>query len=118
MLSRKAIQDTLLDGCREGLFVFRISRPDNTYRTFWREVPDEVALRDPALEVVLPEAAQLASLSPSLLVPGVLPELWQTNELSVKDVYDYFSGRFVRVQREGYEETITIPRAGRGVVDA
>ncbi len=118
MLNRQAIQDTLLDGCRDGLFVFRLSRPDHSFRTFWREQPDQIALKDAGLEVVLPEAATLTTLSPSLLVPGVLPELWQTNELPLKDLYDYFSGRIVRVQRDGYEETITIPRAERGVVDA
>src|SRR6266852_3323953 len=34
MLNRQAIQDTLLDGCRDGLFVFRLSRPDHSFRTF------------------------------------------------------------------------------------
>jgi hypothetical protein len=117
MLNRKAIQETLLDGCREGLFVFRLARPDHTYRTFWREVPDELALRDPALEVVLPEAAELASLSPALLVPGVLPELWQGDELSLRDLYAYFSGRVLSLSKEGYEEPLAIPRARRDVVD-
>jgi hypothetical protein len=118
MLNRKAIQDTLLDGCREGLFVFRLPRPDHTYRTFWREVPDEIALRDPALEVVLPEAAQLASLSPSLLMPGILPELWKGDELALRDLYAYFSGRVLSLQKDGYEEPLAILRAGRDVVDA
>ncbi len=118
MLNRQAIRDTLLDGCRDGLFVFRLSRPDHSFRTFWREVPDEVALKDLALEVVLPEAATLASLSPALLVPGVLPELWHSDELMLKELYDYFAGRVVQVQREGYEEPVTIPKAERSVVDA
>src|SRR6266851_6684548 len=99
MLNRQAIRDTLLDGCRDGLFVFRLSRPDHSFRTFWREAPDEVALKDLALEVVLPEAATLASLSPALLVPGVLPELWHGDELILKDLYDYFAGCVVQVQR-------------------
>jgi hypothetical protein len=118
MLNRQAIRDTLLDGCRDGLFVFRLSRPDHSFRTFWREAPDEVALKDLALEVVLPEAATLASLSPALLVPGVLPELWHGDELMLKELYDYFAGRVVQVQREGYEEPVTIPKAERSVVDA
>ncbi len=118
MLNRQAIQDTLLDGCRDGLFVFRLSRPDHSFRTFWREQPDPIALKDAGLEVVLPEAATLTTLSPSLLVPGVLPELWPTNELPLQDLYDYFSGHIVRVRRNGYEESITIPRAERSVVDA
>jgi hypothetical protein len=36
----------------------------------------------------------------------------------LKDLYDYFSGHIVRVQRDGYEESITIPRAERSVVGA
>ncbi len=49
MLNRRAIQETLLEGCRAGLFVFRLPRPDHSYRTFWREDPDDAALRDTAL---------------------------------------------------------------------
>jgi hypothetical protein len=118
MLNRKAIQDTLLDGCREGLFVFRDWRPDRTFRTFWRETPDDVALKDATLEVVLPEAARLISLPASLLMPGVLPELWHRGELAIKDLYGYFSGRVVMVQLEGYEEQLTIPSAERSALDA
>jgi hypothetical protein len=118
MLNRKAIQDTLLEGCRAGLFVFRLPRPDRTYRTFWRELPDDIALRDPALEVVLPEAAQLASLSPALLVPGALPELWQGEELSLRDLYAYFAGRVLSIEKEGYSEPLAIPSASREVVNA
>lgn len=118
MLNRKAIQDTLLEGCRAGLFVFRLPRPDRTYRTFWRELPDDIALRDPALEVVLPEAAQLASLSSALLVPGALAELWQGDQLSLRDLYAYFAGRVLSIQKEGYSEPLAIPSASREVVNA
>jgi hypothetical protein len=47
----------------------------------------------------------------------VLPELWHGYELRLKDLYDYFAGRVVQVQREGYEEPVTIPKAERTVVD-
>ncbi|MGH2362576.1 MAG: DUF499 domain-containing protein, partial [bacterium] len=80
MLNRKAIVDTLLDGCRAGLFVLRLKRPDGSLRTWWREAPDDAALSDAALEVVLPEAAELAAVSPSLLAHGVLPSLWTGSE--------------------------------------
>jgi hypothetical protein len=118
MLNRRAIQETLVDGCLNGIFVFRVPRPDHSFRTFWREQPDDVALRDPALEVVLSEAAALTSLSALLLAPDVLPELWQTTELRLRDLYDYFSGRVVKIKREGYEEEVSIPKAERSVVDA
>ena len=41
MLNRKAILDTLLLGCRQGEFVLRVTRPDRSVRTFWRQEPDE-----------------------------------------------------------------------------
>ena len=117
MLNRQAIQDTLLDGCRSGLFVFRLPRPDHSSRTFWHETPNEVALKEPALEVVLPEAATLTSLAPALLVPAALPELWQGDELHMRDLYGYFTGRSIMVPSEGYEEPVTIPRAEREAID-
>ena len=70
MLNRKAILDTLTGGCVEGMFVLRLTRADRAVKTFWRELPDEIALKDPSLEVLLPEVATLTVLSPRLLAPG------------------------------------------------
>ena len=71
MLNRKAILDTLIGGCVEGMFVLRLTRADRSVKTFWREMPDDIALKDPSLEVILPEAATHCTvLSPSLLAPG------------------------------------------------
>lgn len=92
LLNRQAILDTLLDGCEQGIFVFRTRRPEGTYRTYWRERPGEVVQRDESLEVVLAEYATLTSLSPALLQPGKLPELWQGEALTLQKLYDYFSG--------------------------
>jgi hypothetical protein len=123
MLNRKAILETLLDGCRDGLFVFRLPRPEGTFKTFWCERPDERIVKDPRLEVVLPEAIMLTTIPTSLLLPGVLPELWQGSELVLKDLYNYFSdGRVVKIKRQGpngalYEDERTIPRAERAIVD-
>jgi hypothetical protein len=112
MLRRKEILDTLVQGAREGFFVLRCLAPDRTARTFWRQEPDEEALRDPGLEVVLPEAAELASLPPSLLLPQVLPGLWAGEELAVGTLVAYFrGGHVVQVPRQGYDEPVTIPRA-------
>jgi hypothetical protein len=72
-----------------------------------------------ALEVVLPEAATLSALSPALLVPGLLPGLWQSSEITLKHLYEYFSGgRIMKIQREGYEEPVTIPEAERALVES
>ena len=120
MLRSKAILDTLVEGCRGGSFVFRLSRPDKSVRTWWKEDPDETALQEPALELVLPESAKLAGLPARLLSPGVLPELWPEQDgVTVKKVAGYFSGgKVVQVQRQGYEEPMTIPQADRAVVES
>jgi hypothetical protein len=119
MLKRQAILDTLLDGCRNGLFVLRLPRPDHTFKTYWYEEPDESVIGDPVLEVVLSEAAKLTGIPSKLFSPGALPGLWHDGELPLRDLYSYFSGNIVTFTREGYEyeEQITIPEAGRVVID-
>ena len=62
MLKADAIVDTLVAGCEHGAFVLRVTRPDGTFRTWWRSRPDVAALKDPALELVLPEAADLYNI--------------------------------------------------------
>ena len=119
MLNRKAILDTLVGGCVEGMFVLRLTRADRSIRTFWRDMPDDTTLKDPSLEVVLPEAATLTTVLPRLLAPGALPGLWQTTEITLKNAREYFAGgRVVHVPREGYEEPVTIPQAVQEVIEA
>jgi len=50
MLRRKEILDTLLQGGRDGIFVLRVTNPDRTARTFWRQEPDDAALKGPKAE--------------------------------------------------------------------
>src|SRR5205085_2692305 len=105
-------------GAKEGFFVLRCLGADRTARTVWRQEPDEEALRDPALEVVLPEVAELAELSPSLLLPQALPGLWSGDELTISVLLAYFAGgHVVQVPREGYEEPAVIPKADRAVIE-
>ncbi len=119
MLKAQAILDTLADGCEQGSFVLRLTRPDGSFRTWWHTRPDEMAMDDPALELVLPEAAELAELPYHLLTPGKLPELWKGDVVSVQDVLDYFSGEtVVQVQRDGYMEPVSIPKARADVINA
>lgn len=118
MLQHKAILDTLVAGCVEGAFVMRSSRPDRSFKTSWRTAPDEVALKEPSLEVVLPEAASLSEIPVALLSPGVLPGLWESGEIAVRSLRQYFSGEhIVKLQRDGYEEPVAIPKAEREVVE-
>ncbi len=117
MLHTEEILDTLVQGAADGLFVLRLERPDRTVRTFWMEGPDEAARNDTGLEVVLPEAAELAHLKPALLEPGALPGLWEGQEIRVGAVCAYFGGgTVVQVERHGFEEPLTIPKAPREVV--
>ena len=111
MLRHREILDTVAQGVQQGIWVARLVRPDRTTKTFWRTTIDETALRDPGLEVLLPEAATLSELDPDLIGYQNLPGLWPAAEIRVQDVYDYFAGgHAVTVPREGYEETLAIPQ--------
>jgi hypothetical protein len=118
MLKASAILDTLVDGCEQGTFVLRLTRPDGTSRSWWMSRPDENALNDPAMELVLPEAASLMDISPALLAPKKLPGLWIADEIAVKAAFDYFNGKtVVQVDRGGYQEPMQIPKAEQTVVE-
>ena len=119
MLRSKGIMDTVVGGVQQGIWVAQVARPDRTMRTFWRTAIDEPALKEPGLEVVLPETATLSELPPNLLKHQELPELWSSDEITVQDVYDYFAGgHVVNIPKEGYEEPLSIPKCERADVDA
>jgi len=119
MLRNKEILDTIDRGVRDGIFVASLLRPDRSVRTWWRTSIDEASRSEPALELFLPGGANLSALDPSVLAPGVLPELWTGESVAVADVVAYFSGgRVVTVQREGYEEPVAIPACPRVAVEA
>jgi hypothetical protein len=118
MLKAQAILDTLADGCEQGAFVLRLTRPDGSFRTWWRTRPDDAAMNDPALELVLPEAAELGELPYQLLLPANLPALWRGDEIVVQAVLDYFGGNtVVQVQRDGYMEPVSIPKTRAEVIN-
>ena len=119
MLRRKEILDTVIQGVQEGIWVAQVVRPDRSVKTFWRTPIDEPALKDPGLEVLLPEAATLTELAPDLLAYQGLPGLWSEEEIAVKNMTDYFAGaRTVTVPREGYEDTVIIPKCEPATVEA
>ena len=118
MLKAQTILNTLADGCEQGAFVLRLTRPDGSFRTWWRTRPDDAAMNDPALEFLLPEAAELGELPFQLLLPGNLPRLWRGDEIAVQAVLDYFGGNtVVQVQRDGYMEPVSIPKTGAEVIN-
>ena len=123
VLTPTVLLDTVLQGVQRGLLVGRLVRPDGSRRTWWREAVDAASRDDPQLEVVLPEQAELSTLSEALLKPGVLPSLWggtqDAPKVTLREVMDYFGGgHVVQIPQEGYDEPCTIPRCAREVVHA
>ena len=120
MLNASAIVDTLVDGCISGDFVLQLKRPDRTVRTWWRSRPDDEALKDPDLEVVLSASAELAEIPGALLRKGGAPGLWDAkDELLLSAFKDYFAGaKTVQIDRVGYTEEQQIPKASSDVVNA
>ncbi len=111
MLRGKEILDTVVQGVQQGIWVAQIVRPDRTVRTFWHTIIDEPALKDSSLEVWRPEFATLSELAPDLLGYQKLQGLWSGKEISVQEVCDYFAGgHTVSVPKEGYDETLIIPK--------
>jgi len=118
MLNRQAILDTVLNGCVEGVFVARLTRPDKSVRTWWRERLEREILDDPGLELVLPEKAMLSRVPPAVLHPDVLDELWSKSPVRVGDVQTLFDGQHsVAVSRGGFEEPLPVPAAPADVVN-
>jgi hypothetical protein len=112
MLNRAAILETLLQGCEAGDFVLRVTRADKSTRTFWKCRPDDNAIQDSSLEVVLSDAAVLSALDPQLLAPSKLPGLWEKSPVTLADLSAYFSGKhFVEVDKGGYAENLLMPAA-------
>ncbi|MCE5296808.1 MAG: hypothetical protein LLG16_06880 [Euryarchaeota archaeon] len=119
MLRRKEVLDTIVQGELQGEFVLRLTRPDRSIRTFWKETPGEADLKEPSLELVLPQFAELTSIRSSILTKDELPGMWLKEEISLKDVKDLFDGtRTINVPRTGFEDTMLIPRAPPVVVES
>ena len=118
MLRQKEIRDTVAQGVADGIWVARLMRPDRTVKTFWRIAVDEEIMRDPALEVFLPESTSLSDLDPRLLQYNVLPGLWTATEITVQHVVDYFAnGQLVPVPRDGYDDIVSIPKCEADLVE-
>ena len=107
-----------------GWFVLRRPRPDRSFQTFWRQAPPDDVLLEPALEVVLPEAAELSELPADLLLPGTLPELWpegQRLRLAAAGKSYFVGGHVVKVKYETHEEEPAddrLPKAAPATVQA
>ena len=83
LLNREVFHDTLRRGVEDGKIVLRDVRGDSSQQTFWRESPSDEDLSKKGLEIVPIEHAELHNLSPDLLRPGQLSELWQNENLPI-----------------------------------
>ena len=121
MLRRREILETVVQGVQSGIWVAQVLRPDRTTKTYWRSAIDEHVAGDQTLELALPEAAVLSDIDPALLAHGRLPGLWppeESQEITVNDVHDYFvGGHTVTVPKEGYDDTLVVPRCDPADVD-
>ena len=119
MLQADEIVATINRGVEDGLFVASLPRPDGTAKTWWRTPIDERKRSEPALEVFLPNRTTVSDLDPAVLTPGVLPELWKDNSITVTSAIDYFAaGRTVIASRDGCEERINVPACPASSVEA
>ena len=114
MLNPRTIQDTILAGCEEGVYALRWKYPDGISETIWRARPEDGVLTEPSLEAVLPAAATLTKLSPALLKPDALGDLWpKTGRVTMAALRHYFRGghQAQGQEKDGYIPTLTIPAA-------
>ena len=93
LLSRQVFIDSLRRGVTVGRIVLCTVRPDGSQQTYWREVPaadEDLWKKD--LEIIPIEYAELHNLSPELLRPGRLPELWQDENcpITVGAIREFF----------------------------
>ncbi|NUQ79326.1 MAG: hypothetical protein HUU21_37930 [Polyangiaceae bacterium] len=71
------------------------------------------------VEVVSSVDGSLTDLSPALLMPDVLPELWRGPELTLGELTEYFSGKTViKLEMPGFQEKATVPRYERVVLES
>ena len=97
LLGWRVFVETLQRGVTEGRIVLRSVRPDGSEYTYWREAPSDEELAKKDLEIVPVEHAELHNLSPNLLRPEGLPELWQDNNASITvgAIREFFAGEEV-----------------------
>ena len=94
LLGRKVFVETLQRSVAEGRIALRAVRPDSSQHTYWRESPSDEDLSNRDLEIVPVEYAELQNLSPELLHPERLPELWQGDNASITvgAIREFFGG--------------------------
>ena len=83
LLGWRVFVETLQRGVKKGRIALRSVRPDGSQHTYWRESPPDEDLSNRDLEIVPIEYAELHNFNPELLRPNGLPELWQSESVSI-----------------------------------
>lgn len=101
MLKAQAIIDTLVEGCQMGAFVLRLTRPDGSSRTWWYMRPDETAMNDPSLELILSEAKAMlhrppGQISAAEILPETLRDAWKKEEATALSIATALSQKLGR----------------------
>lgn len=94
LLGSGVFVETLQRGVTEGRIVLRAVRSDSSQRTYWRESPPAEDFAEKNLEIVPIEHAELHNLSPDLLRPERLSELWESENTSITvgAIREFFGG--------------------------
>ena len=94
LLGSGVFVETLQRAVTEGRIMLRFVRPDGSQHTYWRESPPTEDSAEKDLDIVPIEHAELHNLSPNLLHPEGLPELWQGNNASITvgAIREFFEG--------------------------
>jgi len=116
LLRKTELVETLRQGMKKGLFVLK-SYIGNK-RTYWKEDIPDAELNDSGTELVLNQYAVLNELNLELLMPSVLPNLWNQEKLSIASLSDYFQGgKVIKVKKDGYEEPFIIPKVEKDILE-
>jgi hypothetical protein len=93
LLNRQVVVNTVEDAVKRGVLALRCVRSDGSEKWYWRSAID-MADWELLGEAVLPQEAELTSLSPSALLPDSLPGLWPKDDHGVllSEVFGWFDG--------------------------
>ena len=92
LLNREVFHETLRRGVRERRVVLNAVRPDGSQYTYWPKFPSDEELKEKDLHVIPIEHAEIHNLSPEILRPGEIPDLWQIEnaEINVSAIRQFF----------------------------
>lgn len=83
LLSREVFYETLRRGVRDRRVVLNAVRPDGSQYTYWPKFPSDEDLKEKDLHVIPIEHAEIHNLSPDILRPGEIPDLWLNDSVPI-----------------------------------